>query len=275
MKPLMSDITVNGETIPAALIASEAQNHPAPRSKPGMPWMAAARALAFRTLLLQEARNMGLAPDPQEVAEGQIETDEEALIRQVLDVALDPPEPSQAEIRAAYDAAPERWRAPTLYEAAHILFPVKPGDVVALAKAQAAAGAVLAELQRDPHGFERLARENSACPSRDSGGRLGQLISGDTVPEFEAILDGLAEGKVTPEPVATRYGLHVIRLDARARGDVLPFETVASSIRVMLEKAAWAKAGRDFAAKLARDAEVTGISLSAEDKPSRAATVVQ
>jgi len=274
MNPLMSDITVNGETISAAVIASEAQNHPAPRSKPGMPWMAAARALAFRTLLLQEAKRLGLAPEPQEVAEGQIETDEEALIRQVLDAVLDPAAPSQAEMRAAYDAAPDRYRAPTLYEAAHILFPVRPGDVVALAKAKAAATAVVAKLQGDPRAFDNLARENSACSSRDSGGRLGQLISGDTVPEFEAVLDALAEGEITPEPVATRYGLHIIRLDARAPGEVLPFEAVAPRIREMLEKAAWAKAGREFAAELARTAEVTGISLVAEDRRSQMAAAV-
>lgn len=263
MKPLLSDITVNGEAISAELIASEAQNHPAPKSKPGMAWMAAARALAIRALVLQEAKRLGLEPDPQEVAEGKVETDEEALVRQVLDVALDPATPSAANIRAAYDAAPDRWRAPTLYEAAHILFPVKPGDVVALAKAKAGATAVLAELQRDGRAFERLAREHSACSSRDNGGRLGQLISGDTVPEFEAVLDELGEDSLAPEPVATRYGLHIIRLDARAQGSVLPFEAVAPRIAEMLEKAAWAKAGRDFVARLADDAEVTGIKLVA------------
>jgi len=101
------------------------------------------------------------------------------------------------------------------------------------------------------------------CLSRDNGGRLGQLISGDTVPEFEAVLDALAEGSLAPEPVASRYGLHIIRLDARAQGAVLPFEAVAPRIRETLEKVAWAKAGQDFFAKLAREAEVTGINLIA------------
>ena len=36
MKPLLPEIVVNGEVIPAALIATEAQNHPAPKSKPGL-----------------------------------------------------------------------------------------------------------------------------------------------------------------------------------------------------------------------------------------------
>ena len=48
MKPLLTDVTVNGEVIPAALIAAEAQNHPAPPGKPGLAWRAAAEALAVR-----------------------------------------------------------------------------------------------------------------------------------------------------------------------------------------------------------------------------------
>ncbi|MEC5380373.1 peptidylprolyl isomerase [Aurantimonas sp. C2-6-R+9] len=263
MTSLFSEVVVNGETIPTKVIASEAQNHPTPKSKPGQAWTAAARALAIRALLLQEARRRGLAPDPQEVAEGRVETDDEALIRQVLDAAVDPAAPREADLRAAYDASPERWRAPTLYEAAHILFPVRPGDAAALAKARIEAAAVLTEVRRDPRAFDRLAREHSACSSRDAGGRLGQLISGDTVPEFEAALDALAEGAIAPEPVASRYGLHIIRLDARAEGAVLPFEAVAPRIRDMLEKVAWAKAARNFTATLVSDAEVTGVTLVA------------
>ena len=55
MKPLLPDVTVNGVLIDPTLIANEAQNHPAPQGKPGLAWQAAARALAVRTLLLQEA----------------------------------------------------------------------------------------------------------------------------------------------------------------------------------------------------------------------------
>lgn len=263
MTSLFSEVVVNGETIATKVIAAEAQNHPTPKSKPGQAWTAAARALAIRVLLLQEARRRGLVPDPQEVAEGRVETDDEALIRQVLDAAVDPIAPTEADLRAAYDASPERWRAPTLYEAAHILFPVRPGDPAALTKARDEAAAVLIEVRQDPRAFDRLAREHSACSSRDAGGRLGQLISGDTVPEFEAMLDALDEGAIASEPVASRYGLHIVRLDARAEGSVLPFEAVAPHIRDVLEKVAWAKAARDFTAALVADAEVTGITLAA------------
>ncbi len=263
MTLMLSDVTVNGETIPAEAIAAEAQNHPAPKSKPGLAWTAAARALAIRALLLQEARRRGLVPAPQEVAEGRVETEDEALIRQLLDAALDPALPTDAAMRAAYEDTPERWRAPTLYEAAHILLPVRPGDAEALAAAHAQADALLAEIRRRPRAFDALARENSACSSRDAGGRLGQLISGDTVPEFEAAMDALAEGALCEAPVQTRYGLHIIRLDARAPGAVLPFQAVGPRIREVLEKAAWARAARNFVEELAARAEVTGVALKA------------
>ncbi|MDN5788208.1 peptidylprolyl isomerase, partial [Pseudorhodobacter sp.] len=192
-----------------------------------------------------------------------VETEDEALVRQVLEVAIAPATPSNAEIHAAYAATPEQWRAPTLYEAAHILLPVRPGDATALANAQAQAEMLLSELHRNPRAFDNLARENSACSSRASGGRLGQLMTGDTVPEFEAAMDALAQGKISPAPVPTRYGLHIIRLDARAPGEILPFEAVAPRITEMLEKAAWANAARDFVEQLSETAVITGVKLKA------------
>ncbi|MEZ5776974.1 MAG: peptidylprolyl isomerase [Paracoccaceae bacterium] len=262
MTPLLNDITVNGEVIPATAIAAEAQLHTAPKGKPGIAWRAAGRALAVRTLLLQEARRRGLEPLPL-TADDRRETEEEALIRQLLDDALAPTAPDEAAVRAAYDAAPDRWRAPTLYEAAHILFPARPDDPAAVEKARNQAAAVLTELARAPRDFDRLARELSACSSRDTGGRLGQIATGDTVPEFEAVLDRLAEGETAAEPVLTRYGIHVIRLDARAPGEVLPYDTAAPRIRDMIAKANWTRAARDFVEALAQNAEVTGIDLKA------------
>lgn len=259
----MSDITVNGEVIPAEAIAAEAQLHPAPKGKPGIAWRAAGRALTIRALILQEAARQGLVPEPVSGDLGTIETDEEALIRQVLDQAIDATPPSETAIRAAYDANPDRWRAPTLYEAAHILFPVRPGDTEALTKARATAETALAEITRNPRAFDQLARDLSACSSRDTGGRLGQIVTGDTVPEFEAALDALAEGEVASAPVATRFGLHIIRLDARALGEVLPFEAVAPRIREALEKAEWARAAQAFTAGLSERACVTGVDLKA------------
>ena len=36
MAALFPDLVVNGETVPAAVVAAEAQNHEAPKGKPGV-----------------------------------------------------------------------------------------------------------------------------------------------------------------------------------------------------------------------------------------------
>lgn len=263
MTPLLPEVVVNGETIPPAAIAAEAQMHPAPAGKPGLAWRAAARALAVRALLRQEAARTGLLPEPRPLGEGRRETEEEALIRALIEERVAPPAPDEAVVRAAWERDPAAFRAPTLYAAAHILLPAAPGDAEARAAAEATARALLAELAADPGAFDRLARAHSACSSREAGGRLGQVATGDTVPEFEAALDRLAPGEIAPEPVATRYGLHVLRLDARAEGAVLPFAQAAPRIRAALERAGWARAARDLVAELAAAAAIRGIDLQA------------
>jgi len=263
MKQTFTDISVNGEAISPELIATEAQNHPAPKGKPGMAWMAAARALAVRTLILQEAKRRGLSPDPMELAPGLWETEEEAIIRQVLDEAVEAEAPTPQAVRAAYEASPERHRSPALFEAAHILFAARLDDVVARKVAKDQANAVLAKIKAEPKAFDALARDHSACSSRANGGRLGQISAGDTVAEFEAALFSLAQGEIADEPVESRYGFHIIRLDARADGEILPFEAVETALRSALEKAAWVRASRAFVDALAEQASVTGITLKA------------
>jgi peptidyl-prolyl cis-trans isomerase C len=259
--PLQPEVVVNGQPIPARDIATEAQNHPAPPGKPGLAWRAAARALAVRALLLQEAARLGIAAEPRELAPGRRETLDEALIRALIEARVAPEPPSEAACRAHYARHAQDFRAPTLYAAAHILLPAAPDDAAARAGAETVARALLAELARDPEAFARLAREHSACSSREAGGRLGQVLAGETVPEFEAVLDRLEPGTIAPEPVATRYGIHIVRLDARAEGAALPYDKVARAIRDRLEKTAWALAARRLVAELVAAAEITGIEF--------------
>lgn len=255
-------VSVNGVTVAASAIAAEAQNHPMPHGKPGWAWKAAARALALREVLLQEAKAKQIVAAPMELAAGQWETEDEALIRQLLDSAIEPREIEDAKLRAVYDRDLDRFRGPSLFEAAHILIPADPEDADARAAARGRADALLAELRRDPRSFARLAAEHSACPSRTSGGILGQLASGDTVPEFEAGLHAMQEGTVSEAPLESRYGFHLVRLDARRRGEVLPFEAVLPHLREAQEKADWVRASRAYVEGLAGRAEIFGIDLA-------------
>ncbi len=256
------EIVVNGTTLPAADIAAEAQNHHAPKGKPGVAWRKAARALAVRHLMLQEAAQMGLTATPAEVAPGQYETPDEALIRELLDTVLTPAQIAESDLRAAYDCNPAKHRAPTLYQASHILFAASPDDPKARTEARLHAGAALKSLLQTPGNFARIARSDSACSSRNADGQLGQLCSGDTVPEFEAALDIASVGMIHPTPVETRYGFHILRLDARAEGDILPFESVRETLYEASEKAQWAKAAQDYVTALLNNATIDGLDIN-------------
>jgi peptidyl-prolyl cis-trans isomerase C len=258
---LFPDVVVNDETIPSATIAAEAQNHGAPKDKPGIAWRKAAQALAIRTLLLQEARRRGLRVEPEELAPGRFEMEEEASIRVLLDEALTIAPITDEAVHAEWARDPNRYRSAPLWDVSHLLCACDPRDPQARAAAQARAVALLARLDGDAKGFAAAARE-SDCASKASGGHLGQLGPGDTVPEFEAALRSLTEGGISPAPVLSRYGWHIIRLNATAPGQVLPYDTVRPGIAQALEKAAWARASRDFVESLARDARITGASLA-------------
>ncbi len=258
---LFPDVIVNDETIPSAAIAAEAQNHSAPRDKPGIAWRKAAQALAIRALLLQEARRRGLEPDPEELAPGRVETEEEALIRTLLDAALTIEPVTEDAVRAEWERDPGRFRTPPLWDVSHILCACDPRDEAERVAAETRAMSLLAGLGGEARDFA-LAARGSDCGSKASGGHLGQLGPGDTVPEFEAALRTLPEEGVTPEPVLSRHGWHIIRLNATAPGQVLPYETVRIKLAQALEKAAWARASRDFVETLAEGARIAGASLA-------------
>lgn len=258
---LFPDVVVNDELVPHTLVAAETQNHEAPKGKPGIAWRKAANAVAIRTLLLQEARTRGITAEPQEVGPGRFETEEEALIRGLLERAVDTKPPGAAEVRTEWEKAPSRFRAPPLWEVSHILFACDPRDEEGRAKALLRAQAVATVLAGDPKGFPALAARESECGSKSSGGALGQLGPGDTVPEFEAVLRTLSEGEMTSEPALTRHGYHIIRLDALAQGQVLPFDAVREKIAEAMEKMAWAKQARVFVDQLVKTAKIEGADL--------------
>ena len=262
MNPLMPDVIVNGETIPSADIAAEAQNHNAPTDKPGWAWKAAARAMVVRALLLQEAGRLGLSPDPQMLDEDHQETDDESLIRAVLDTELKIADTSEAECQFIYDTRTEVFRAPSLFQPAHILFALKPEDTEGRTVAIKNAAEFIATIQKNPKAFGDIAKSNSDCPSKDAGGTLGQIGTGDTVAEFEAVLDILKAGDLHPEPVETQFGVHIIRMDEKAEGEILPFDAVKPQIKEKLEQVAWAKAAQALTHQLVANAEIIGVDLS-------------
>lgn len=252
-------VSVNGVTIPRDAIVREMQHHPA--SKPIAAWEQAARALVVRELLLQRAERLGLSAEPASDADGRRETDEEALIRGVVEREVSVPEPDDATCRRYYAQNKARFRAPDIYEASHILFAADPSDGEAYARARADADAVLETLQENPESFAALAQAYSRCPSAAQGGNLGQLTKGQTTPEFERALLALESGALCAAPVETRYGFHIIRLERRHEGRELPYDAVAERIADYLRESVRRRADAQYVARLVSAAEITGLAL--------------
>jgi peptidyl-prolyl cis-trans isomerase C len=256
-------VSVNGVAIARDAIVREMQHHAA--AKPIAAWQQAARALVIRELLLQEARRLAVAPQPISDAEGRRETDEEAMMRGLIEREVTVPEPDDETCRRYYENNRARLRSPDIYEASHILFAALPADAQAYAQARADADAVLATVQDNPDCFEAMAKAYSRCPSAAQGGNLGQITTGQTTPEFEQALIALSPGELCEVPVVTRYGFHIIRLDRKIEGQTLPYEVVAARIADYLRESVKRRADAQYVARLVSAARIDGIELAGAD----------
>lgn len=256
-------VSVNGVSIAREAIMREMQHHPA--AKPIAAWQQAARALVIRELLLQRAQAIALAPEPISDTAGRRETDQEALMRGVVDREVTVPEPDDEICRRYYDRNGARFCSPDIYEVAHILFSALPSDAEAYSRAQADAAGVLAALSERPESFAIMAQAYSRCPSAAQGGNLGQVTAGQTTPEFEQALMVLSPGQLCAAPVATRYGFHIIRLDRKHEGRMLPYELVADRIADYLRETVRRRADAQYIARLVTAAKIEGIELAGAD----------
>ncbi|WP_395648001.1 peptidylprolyl isomerase [Terricaulis sp.] len=251
-------IFVNGESIPETAIAQEAQNHKAASGAEAR--AAAARALVIRELLVRRAQTLGLEPAPLRDEAGREETAEESLVRQVLEREAPAQEPTEEECRRVYAANPRRFAIPEVYEAAHILVAPDDGSDAEWSAAYERAQELISRLSAQQD-FADLARVFSHCPSGADGGALGQLQRGDLAPELEEVLLALAPGAVSPAPVRTRYGWHVVRLDRRRSSHTAPFEAVRTDIREVLRTRASVAAAASYVSELAAAANIEGLTF--------------
>lgn len=264
-KPKSPEIFVNGVEITLEAIQQEVQNHEADTAKDA--YLSAARALVIRELLLQKANALGLDAEPMEDAQGRRETDEDAKVRQLLDQEVDVPRAGEEECQRYFDQHRDKFSSETIYETRHILLAGALEDPVARRKGMVKAAQIIESIKKNPERFSEFAREFSQCPSAKEGGNLGQLTKGQTVPEFETVLFELEEGQMSPTPVPTPFGYHIIQLDRKIEGRKLPFDHVKAKIAAFLEASSWSRAVAQYIGILAGEAKIKGIQIDGADSP--------
>lgn len=228
-QPAPALLFVAERPISEADIAREMQHHRSAR--PEQSRAAAARALVVRELLRLEIERLGLKAEVQPIGR---ETVEEAGIRLLLERETPDRIPSTEDCRRYYEQNPERFRSPDRIRVRHILRAAPPDDVSGRLAARTECERLIAELGINPHRFADYALRRSDCPSKEQGGDLGWLSRGQTTPEFDRQIFRLHEG-LTAMPVESRWGYHVVCIDAIERGQPLGFDAVRQQISGYLE----------------------------------------
>ena len=106
---------------------------------------------------------------------------------------------TEEDLKAAYAQRAQQWSIRE-YHARHILV-----------HNQAEASAVIEKLHAGAK-FEDLARTMSIDSSKAKGGDIGWYNPTQMLKPFQDAVDKLAKGEVTPVPVQTSFGFHVIQL---------------------------------------------------------------
>ncbi|WP_310565888.1 peptidylprolyl isomerase [Hydrogenophaga sp.] len=230
------------------------------------------RERAYAELLRQRAVFRGLLPGAHVLVAPELNAAERHVLEAMTDEEVTCPEPTDDECRRYYDANKPHFIVGQALHVRHILFAVTPGvNVHALTQRAEAALLELARKDVPPGRFEQLAAELSNCPSSAEGGSLGWVSPEDCAPELANELFFQTDSRwgmgVHPRLVHTRFGLHIIEVLGRKKGNLPAYEDVAESIRQRLQHQSRATALRQYMRLLVGQAKVEGIELDGADSP--------
>ena len=253
------------DTLAVARVNGVALHAPGETIAPGI-----LRQRACTELLRQAAQREGLlAADDAPGTDGAISEAATTAIDTLLERALNVPEPSAEACRRHYATHTGKFATGERVRVRHILFAVTPGvDVVALRRrAEATLLDVRCHDGKAGDGFADAARTLSNCPSGAEGGELGALTVDDCAPEFAREIFGRAEIGVLPRLVHSRFGLHVVEVQAREPGVMPDFDAVRGSVANSLRQHAFITALRQFLQLLAGAAAIEGVDLEGTATP--------
>jgi peptidyl-prolyl cis-trans isomerase D len=184
---------------------------------------------------------------------------------------------TEQELQTYYDQHRDEYRVPEQVKVSHILIKTPlpaPGakeDEKAVADARTKAEGVLKELKAGGD-FAKLAEKYSDDPgSAKSGGELGWIGRGRTVPEFEKAAFSLGKGQ-TSDLVKSSYGFHIIRVEDKQDAHLKTFAEVKSEIEEKVKQQKTARATEAAANALLSQARTDGFDKAAAAKGQTAVT---
>ena len=173
------------------------------------------KEIAAQRAMLKEARKLGIREDA-DLRNKVLEFKNKLIIDQLI-VKFVTPEITQEKLLVRYHEIEKTVKGKQQIKARHMLL-----------NTEEEAKSAIARLKKDA--FAKVAQELSKDSStKDKGGDLGYLFEGSMDPAFEKAALSLKVGEFS-DPVKTKFGWHVIKIDEKKIGTVEPFETLRPRI---------------------------------------------
>ena len=217
------------------VLAAKGQQEKLQTTKAFQSTLAALRMQAFARVLLDEDRAGSDAQKIKEQAEN----------------------PTEAEVKAYFQANSDRYATPERFTARHILVGLKgAAGVGEKGLSDEEAKARVAKIQEELKAgkkLEDLAKEYSDDPgSKNNGGLYKDIPYGRFAKEFEEAVRSQELGKVG-EPVKTSFGYHLIQVESRSPKQEGDFEKLKDSIRKQMGPERREKLTREFIEQAKKD----------------------
>ncbi len=164
------------------------------------------------------------------------------------------PKPTDKEINEFYQKNRDKFKMPEAVHVRHILLAKAAGDDDKIKAEKRAKAEDLRRQLLAGANFAEIAKNNSDCPSKETGGDLGVFTRGEMVKQFENAAFSQEVNDVGPV-VETEYGFHIIQvlerhapktlaLDDRMKGNISTFmeqqkqqETFDAMLKKLRDKA--------------------------------------
>lgn len=229
--------TVNGKPIKQSWVDYIMKDAQARGQKPsdGMK-NAIINELVGSELAYQEAQKQGIDKLPDYKINEEL-TQRKLLVNIFLADYMKKNPVTEADTKAAYEQY-KKELGDKEYNARHILV-----------KTEAEANDILAQVKKGGD-FAKLAKEKSMDPgSKEKGGDLGWFSPAGMVKPFSDAVSTLKKGEVSPAPVQTQFGWHVIKMiDTRAT-QVPSYDKVKEGLERTLQQRKLEKMMLDLKAK--------------------------
>ena len=166
-------------------------------------------------------------------------------------------DPSEADMRAHFEANRDSYVQPERASAQHILISPSTGADADRATAESRIESIRSEIEAGAS-FDDMAAAHSECPSgKQNGGSLGWFGRGMMVPEFDEVVFSMNVGELS-EIIETQFGFHIIFKTGEDEGGEASYEESESKIRDLLRHDQRGRCITAHVAELREKADIQG-----------------